>query len=166
MEEIFRWDTVAGVKVPVSRHGRYLNHEEIAKGRKKARRLTSPYRALRFVIGDTENFICLDYAEFLDSQIIFDSAVHTPDSVYDTAYEVVKRPDAVIEALSMVQVALNWCMTNKVKHNMSGWNQDPYYFLRCVAAAVKDPRIASWRGGRIVPCDNRYGWLHTLPCSL
>jgi hypothetical protein len=43
-----------------------------------------------------------------------------------------------VVAVNMVHAALDWCHMDAdswITHSKQGWNQDPYYFARCVKRA-------------------------------
>lgn len=55
------------------------------------------------------------------------------------AFEPIEVPaeEAVEEARNLVDAACDWCGENEVEHDEDGWNQDPEYFVRDVAASVE-----------------------------
>lgn len=116
--------------------------------------LTSPYGHLWFAVGNGDDFWCFDYA-VLDrcpdgkTRMVLDATINSETGSYigGADYRVMlpelggQRP--TLAALDMVRAAEDWLAEpiqdmwsgklRSLRHNKSGWNQDPLYFVRCVA---------------------------------
>ena len=99
---------------------------------------TDPYGELEFAVGSADDFHCFDYDvqphgvwlhAVINSEI--GSFIQNADDP-----QFVPFNEAENVALGYIDQALEWCGENEVGHDVSGWNQDPYYFVRAVAAAV------------------------------
>lgn len=161
-QTIKRYELINGIKVPVSEYGFYLSWEDTRDD--EARELTNPYGALEFAIGSGDDFHCFDYAHLPDGRIILDATVNseTGSFIQGAGYEVVSPAGAVDAASGFVDMAIDWLYESGppfVRHTIRGWNQDPYYFVRAVARYVRDPRIAWWRGARIVRGARAHSWM-------
>lgn len=166
--EIDGFDIINGVAVPYYKGEssvmgtpchHYLDWNDIRDG--EARQLTSPYGSLSYAVGTGDDFHCFDWAWLPDGRMILHSTVNSETGGFcDTAsYEVVWPEAATEEAVNVAYAALDWLCEGGdrcMRHTTRGWNQDPFYFARCVARAVRDPRIAWWRGSRI--CRSRPHW--------
>jgi hypothetical protein len=161
-QTIKRYEFVNGVKVPMDEYGHYLAWHDI-RGR-EARDLTSPYGSLEFAVGSGDDFHCFDYAELPNGAVALHSVVNseTGSFIQDADYRVVHHSDAVDVAEGFVDEAIEWLWWGggkPLRHTTRGWNQDPYYFVRAVARCVKDPRIAWWKGARIVRGTKAHDWM-------
>jgi hypothetical protein len=159
MEKITLWEKLAGVRVPVDSYGHYLDHAGVSDDGKEAHRLTSPYGSLHFAVGfgpeddedpdlagDTGDWMtCFDYAFLPDGRVILHSVVNSESGgfIQDGEYEVVAPEHALRAAVNMIALALQGVADNGGTHDEKGWNQDPYYFLRALAAALKVEPYAS-----------------------
>jgi len=157
MRLITRWEG----EQPFDAEGHALNHEEINGA--TARDLTSPYGSLQYAVGNGDDFHCFDFGKLADGRIALHACVHseTGSFIMDSCYEIVDRRDAVAEAVGLVDQALEWCHDNKIKHGHKGWDQDPYYFARCVARAVgalKRRPVRRAIKNRIPPTDTVIGY--------
>jgi hypothetical protein len=106
---------------------------------------TDPYGTLEFVIGDTENFYCLDY-QFSDdlSAVRLHSVINseTAGFIQDAFTGEVDLENAIQTAEWLVDDALDWLVQpdDVVTHDAVGWNQDPNYFVRSVREHVESIR--------------------------
>lgn len=103
--------------------------------------LTNPYGFLHFAIGSGDDFHCFDYRIF-DHWLILHSTINseTGGFIMRGGYEVIDLDDPCgydSQALEMVGWAFDWIYSEPpVRHSKKGWNQDPYYFHRCVHLSV------------------------------
>jgi hypothetical protein len=142
--KIDRWETLAGVEVPVDEHGHYLDHDDIRGD--EARDLTSPYGALVYAVGfgeegsdDGDWMTCFDFALLPDGRVILHAAVNSESGgfIQDGGYDVVSKDEAPEAALGLCRQALETVQSDGHEHDEEGWNQDPWYFARAVAKACK-----------------------------
>ncbi len=156
MQDIDRWETIAGVEVPIDQWGHYLDWEGISDDKTKALDLTTPYGILAYAVGNSEGdeecdgdwTMLFDFAELPDGRIVLHSVANTESGGYigDGEYCVCSREEAEAEAQRFVDEAIDCVSLNEVRHDKEGWNQSSGYFARCVAAHVANdgrdvPRI-------------------------
>jgi len=163
-QTISSYELINGVRVPMDEWGHYLSWDDIRGD--EARELTSPYGSLMFAIGSGDDFHCFDYATLPDGRVVLHAVVNseTGGFIQGAGYEAAPPTEAVEVAVGFVDAAMSWLYDGGepyVKHTVRGWNQDPYYFVRAVARHVGDPRIAWWRGARIVRGARQSNWLST-----
>ncbi len=111
----------------------------------KLKELTSPYGSLEFAVGSGDDFYCFDYALVKGIGInrghwlVLHSVINSETGHFIDRgdYQIISMMDYDDDALSFVSAALDWCQTNDIKHTKRGWNQDPFYFVRCVRNAVR-----------------------------
>lgn len=108
---------------------------------------TDPYGELIFAIGDADDFWCFDYDTEGD-MIRLHAVINSETGGFiQNAEEPVELPkeEAADYALYLTDNALSWLFESgdPIEHDTQGWNQDPYYFYRCVknAAAGGSPLI-------------------------
>ena len=159
---IASYETINGIRVPLDEYGHYLDWTDIRGS--EARQLTSPYGSLEFAIGSGDDFHCFDYATLPDGDLVLHSVIdsETGGFIQDAGYHQVLPSEAVDVAIGFVNAAIDWLYQGgdtSIRHSTRGWNQDPYYFVRCVARNVKDPRISRWRGARAVRGAKQSHWL-------
>ena len=103
---------------------------------------TDPYGKLEWAVGNGDDFVCFDFhAEY--GYVILHAVLNSETGHFIEDFEPpVKVPftQAVAEARNLVESALDWCVNNDVRHSVKGWNQDPYYFVRCVRRTVEGLR--------------------------
>lgn len=141
--------TIKGQRMVVQRKGqkRWVSPREVAKshtsdktklGRKRkfhwAKELTNPYGSLHFGIGSGDDFFCFDYDILDDGRAVIHCVINseTGSFIMDGGYEIVPKEDAPAVAMRFIDDAVTWCAENDVKTSNRGWNQDPFYFYRCV----------------------------------
>jgi len=120
-----------------------LCYQELVGNKRKfywATELTNPYGCLHWAIGNSDDFHCFDYNFLPDGRVILDATINseTGSFIQGAGYEICSKEDAPDVALGMVDNACSWlCCTvqDSLSHNKTGWNQDPYYFYRCVKLA-------------------------------
>ena len=116
--------------------------------------LTSPYGHLQWAVGNGDDFWCFDYAVLnnckdFQKRIVLDATINseTGGFIEGGGYEVViPEPGMTLAsdvAFGMIDSALDWvaeptfCVWSgkykNMRHGKKGWNQDPFYFARCVA---------------------------------
>lgn len=129
---------------PINRYGHLLypygpGHKTLKIG-EEAMELTSPYGSLHYAVGSQDDFYCFDFHAW-DYTVVLHAVINseTGGFIQDAAYDLVcileDEPEYI--ALQLTEQALEWCTENNIRHNKSGWNQDPYYFFRCVCVAAK-----------------------------
>lgn len=100
---------------------------------------TDPYGELLFAIGNEDDFWCFDY-DSDGGKIRLHAVINSETGSFimdaEEPYEVPKE-EAPDLALGFVDQALDWCGENEIEHDTEGWNQDPYYFYRCVKACAE-----------------------------
>lgn len=135
---------------PLDKYGHHLDPDDISDN--EGRQLTSPYGSLEYAVGSGDDFYCFDYAHHPNgTHLILHSVINseTGSFIQDGDYCLVTKDDAVAVAMQMIEEALEWCSLNDIRHSITGWNQDPYYFARAVDHAVnghEPKRIKSnWR---------------------
>jgi len=153
-QHIKKYEEIAGIQVPVDEYDHFLNWQDIKLKDNQARDLTSPYGALYFAIGTADDFVCMDYAELPDGRIVLHTIVNseTGSFIDQFNYSVVARDQAFYVAQQITNDALQWHFTDDCpkRLHITGWNQDPTYFMRCVKAYVegkKSParKVKHWR---------------------
>jgi hypothetical protein len=108
-----------------------------------------PYGSLNFVVGSSDDFVCLDYAIVGEHgpRGIFGMAIvikavlnsETGSFIQDFGYWDSGFDDSpYVAARNAVNAALDWCAENNVKHNKTGWNQDPHYLTRVIFKKYDD----------------------------
>lgn len=124
--------------VPFDAHGHALDANDLDDTGRAARDLTSPYGSLQYAVGSGDDFHCFDFGVLPDGTVALHACVNseTGGFIMDSCYEIIPKEDAIAEAIGLVDRALEWCGDNRIRHDHAGWNQDPYYFARSVAAAV------------------------------
>lgn len=119
--------------------------------------LTSPYGFLYYAAGSGDDFYCFDFkvinagprGEF----IILDSTINseTGHFIQGGSYRVMpcnsshERRIALAEAKDMVDSACDWIGEHGMRHTKKGWNQDPWYFYRSVAAALFEHQFSRYK---------------------
>ena len=109
--------------------------------------LTSPYGHLHFACGTGDDFWCWDYATIecvTGKHIILDATINSETGCFimGGGYELLpvrsmkECREAVCAAACMVDDAMTWCYDNEVRYSVRGWNQQPYYFMNCVAQSL------------------------------
>jgi hypothetical protein len=121
----------------------HVCHQDLLGNRRKffwATELTNPYGCLHWAIGNGDDFFCFDYAILPDGRVVLDATVNseTGSFIQSAGYEVVSKEDAPQVALNMVGEGITWAADNDVRISKKGWNQDPYFFYRCVCLACAD----------------------------
>lgn len=118
---------------------------------------TDPYGALEYVVGSGDDFICFDFViDETASRVKLHAVLNseTGSFIQDFAEpEWVDFEHAVERAVALTAEALDWCLENRVRLDLKGWNQDPTYFARSVCAAVRSEhphrrvtrRVRRWR---------------------
>lgn len=128
---------------------------------------TDPHGELTFCIGDEDDFYCFDYGLSDDRREILLHAVincETGSWIQDAEPPTVARLcNAVAEAQRLVDQAVEWMAEGNmygnsltINHDTEGWNQDPQYFVRCVAecvASIEEDRPANHKIPRIVKAE-------------
>ncbi len=100
-----------------------------------------PYGNLTYVVGSSDDFICFDFAHALNPEArgigedfyIVKATLNseTGGFIQEFGTWVFENGDSPLKnILEIVAQALDWCADNGVKHNASGWAQDPYYIVR------------------------------------
>jgi hypothetical protein len=104
--------------------------------------LTNPYGCLQWAVGNGDTFTCFDYAMLPDGRVILHATFNTESGCYigGCGYEVVAAKDAPDVAMHFTDDGIDATSMNEMPHNKSGWNQDPYYFYRCVFLSC-DPNL-------------------------
>ena len=103
---------------------------------------TDPYGKLEWAVGNGDDFVCFDY-HVEGEYVILHSVINceTGSFIQDFDSPVrVPRTEAVKQARGLVENALDWCANNDLRHSVRGWNQDPYYFVRCVRRDIEGLR--------------------------
>lgn len=96
---------------------------------------TDPYGHLIFAIGSDDDFFCYDYAELEDGTIVLHAVINSETGSFIMDAEpptVCSKAEAPVIALGLTDQAVDWMCDNEVEHDADGWNQDIYYFYRCV----------------------------------
>jgi len=139
-EKIGGWAKVGDVDVPIDEYEHFLNWMDIRGD--EARDLTSPYGALEWAIGTGDDFVCFDYADLPDGNIVLHAVVNseTAHFIDRFAYQVVSKDDAPAVAQALCIEALEWAEQDGARLHIRGWNQDPSYFYRCVLHHVRGGR--------------------------
>jgi hypothetical protein len=124
---------------PVDSYGHFLDKDDIREG--EARELTNPYGALHWGLGNGDDFHCFDYNGLDDGRIILHAACNseTGSFIMGAGYEVVAADEAIDIAMGMTDMAVEWLYDGGgeyVEHDADGWNQDEWYFYRCICIAV------------------------------
>lgn len=110
----------------------------------KLKVLTDPYGTLYFVIGNGDDFLCMDY-EVIDSfngsgkWIVLDASLNseTASFIQRSAYSILpvntqeEKEVAVNAAIGIMDYAFE-----DVRHSVKGWGQDVWYWARCVDRAL------------------------------
>jgi hypothetical protein len=114
-------------------------------------RLTDPYGLLEWAVGDGDDFVCFDFY-VTQRRVLLHAVINSETGHFIDTLEkmTVSRRDAFAEAVALVDRALDWAYANDVRLDLKGWNQDPYYFARCVRAIVDGKgtparRVREWR---------------------
>jgi hypothetical protein len=112
------------------------------------RELTSPYGALHFAVGNEDDFICMDYATITgkdgENYIVIDATINSETGCFIESFDygIVKAGEGAANfALSIVDRAIEWLYMDpdsQIEHDKKGWNQDEYYFYRCVYVAEQN----------------------------
>jgi len=149
-QDIHSFEVLNKTLVPRDQWGHYLDWRETDEANLTALELTSPYGHLHFAVGNSEGdeecdgdfTTFFDYAVLPDGRYILHSVENTESGGYigDGVYNVVNACMAVEYAREMVNDALLACDVNGVRHDEEGWNQDPFYFARCVENHVAGGR--------------------------
>jgi hypothetical protein len=127
---------------PLDEWGHLLNLEDHrGQGRTlEYKDLTSPYGSLEFAIGSGDDFWCFDYATVADRWVALHATINSESGSFimdaPDGYHVVPYAEAATLALGLTDRALDWVADNNLRHTRRGWNQDPYYFFRCVYLAT------------------------------
>jgi hypothetical protein len=115
---------------------------------------TDPYGELHFAIGSADDFVCFDYhlgAVRGRTVFVLHATVNseTGHFIQDFSYNVVDINDPKFKCVGAFEMecvnltystacqALDWMSDNEIRHDKSGWNQDPYYILRAVAHCLQ-----------------------------
>jgi hypothetical protein len=145
----------------------YLNWETRNLRTTEAQTLTDPYGILEWAVGDGDDFYCFDHARLPDGRIVLDAVINseTGSFIMGGEYEVCWPEDAVDIAIGMTDKAIEWCYDcgSRIRHHLTGWNQDEYYWARCVARFVGDPRLGGLRARKVRPAANRSRWAYERP---
>jgi hypothetical protein len=149
--EYCKIDSLDDLGCPVDEYGHNLDPDASENG--EARQLTTPYGSLEFAIGTGDDFYCFDYAMHPKGELVILHSVinsETGSFIQDGDYQVIPKSQAVSAALDMIEEALDWCSMNGVRHEIKGWNQDPYYFARSVAHYIGEGPVtrrikSDWR---------------------
>jgi hypothetical protein len=137
--------------LPMDKWGHLLNPKDIGTGKlvkgwnKKGTELynlTSPYGFLEYALGSGDDFLCLDFTviyqpgrKWLVLHAVLNS--ETGHFIQGSGYEVLQLTGGSKGKIGLEEVA-NTVMFmmddafDDVRHNKSGWNQDPWYFYRRV----------------------------------
>jgi len=119
-------------------------------------KLTDPYGILEYAVGSGDDFICFDYCvDDADQRIRLHAVLNSETGSFIQDFDApqwVPFDQAIDAAYDMVCAALDWAADNDVRHSRKGWNQDPFYFVRCVRNVIHPtgkpvPRISK-RDGR------------------
>lgn len=148
-QRIARFATLT-TRIPLDDAGHYLDPADRRPGvhGEEARELTSPYGLLHFAVGCTEHddgegstvdwSRLFDYAELPNGRIVLHAVTDSDSGGFteQAAYLTVSRDEAPAQALRLVTDALAAMgeIAPDAAHDEDGWNQDPYYFARAVAA--------------------------------
>lgn len=111
--------------------------------------LTSPYGHLEYAVGTGDDFYCFDYAIVKSMHqapatfLILHSVINseTGSFIQDSEYRLIHEIDYDYQAIPMIDQALNWLTDDPdtpLRHSKKGWNQDPWYFARCVHLTWQD----------------------------
>ena len=105
-----------------------------------ADRLTDPYGELEYVVGSGDDFICFDYhVNATTREVRLHAVLNSETGSFIQNFEAPGSyafSEAPTVAEALIERALDWCAENGLRHSRKGWNQDPYYFLRAVNAAI------------------------------
>lgn len=105
-----------------------------------AEKLTDPYGALEYAVGSGDDFVCFDFhVDVAGRQVLLHAVVNSETGSYIEDFEApgyYAFAEAPTMAQALVERALDWCIDNELRHSRKGWNQDPYYFVRAVVAAI------------------------------
>ena len=131
-------------KYPIHRGSQgdlFLDPETVKDG--MADCLCDPYGSLHFGVGSSDDFVCFDYCVLDDGRVYLDAVLNSETGSFIEGFrvEVVPVAEAERAAESMVEAALEWAADDGsggifAPLSVLGWNQDPRYFVRCVANAV------------------------------
>jgi hypothetical protein len=104
--------------------------------------LTSPYGFLQFANGNGDDFLCMDYTtinvdegKYLILHTVLNS--ETGSFIQSAGYEVLpvntraEKREALLTTYGMMDGGFE-----DVRHSVKGWNQDVWYWSRCVARAL------------------------------
>lgn len=173
-------DTVNGIDpltgYPKTAYGHLLDPLDHQTGRKvwgwskrgtKLYHFTNPYGFLAYAVGSSDDFHCFDFKQIQDLYgkhwVILDATLNseTGSFIDGAGYYVLsienaeKRREVVRRAWVMVTDAIEWMGWQDIRHDVRGWNQDPFFFARDVArelfADSFDDRISTRmmrRGGK------------------
>ena len=126
--------------------------------------LTDPYGNLVYAVGNEDDFWCFDFAfvepDLPDDVVNLHDDIYVDEDpsvqplvagnpwVYDTRERMARAPMRAARSTSRSRRSSSersrlhrgegpTIYEEDVKHDTKGWNQDPYYFARCVCAAVE-----------------------------
>jgi hypothetical protein len=97
------------------------------------------YGGLEWAVGSGDDFVCFDYHQHANGDFSFHSVVNSETGGFtqDMQHEErVPEAEAVAYACGLVDQGMEWVYNNGGRHSVRGWDQDPYYFARVVAAAI------------------------------
>ena len=120
--------------------------------------ITSPYGHLQYATGNGDDFFCYDF-EILNAGPRGQFAVlhaminsETGGFIEGFSYEVMpcnslaEKMRVVRAAFALVDRAVDWCISNDVKHSIKGWNQSDDFFAISVAQTLCPWRFKNKKG--------------------
>lgn len=114
---------------------------------------TDPY-GYRAAIGSSDDYICFDWqiADILDEGTVFvlHSVINMETGHYigHNSYDYVRMNDPKFKSIGEFEIAcmeiviaqvfnaIDWRITNKIRHDKKMWNQDKFYVIRECALAL------------------------------
>ena len=130
---------------PRDKYGHLLDPEGVSdiKRGTELHNLTSPYGFLEFAIGSGDDFLCMDYATITTKDGLNFIILHTTlnsetgSFIQGSGYEVLpidtqeQKREALSAAIGMMDGGFE-----DVRHSEKGWNQDVWYWARCIDRAL------------------------------
>jgi hypothetical protein len=120
---------------PIDDKGNLLDPNEIENG--EAPYLTDPYENITYAVGNSDDFVCFDYA-IMDrcddgvTRICLDATINSETGGFIQEFEswIAEVKDAPGTALGMIDRAHDWCMEcgEIVEHDAEGYNQCANFF--------------------------------------
>lgn len=97
------------------------------------------YGHLSYAVGSGDDLVCFDFYQHANGDFSMHSVVNseTGGFIQDMQHEErVSEAEAVAYACGLIDQGMDWVYHNGGRHSVRGWNQDPYFFAREVAAAI------------------------------